>query len=109
MTAPNDNEIPDFSNVPCRGRPVHWWYPADKPTREQLTNTRTAISICRGCLVQHECLVYSLKWEPVGIWGGFTESERHRIRKEKKISCLRPVGGVRTSKRLEGLDIAWDA
>jgi hypothetical protein len=109
LTAPNRDELPDFSKANCRGNPVEWWHPSEKTTREQRINVRDAIAICRDCRIRSECLAYSLKWEPVGIWGGHTEQERHTMRKSKNISCNRGTGGVRTIKNWKGLDVAWEA
>ena len=47
---------------------------------------REAKRICRDCPVRRECLAYAL-FEPVdhGIWGGLTERERRRMRREGRI------------------------
>lgn len=44
---------------------------------------REAKKICRGCPVRSECLAYAMN-VPVdhGIWGGLTERERRRRRRE---------------------------
>ena len=42
---------------------------------------------CRVCLVQKECLVYALKNNEEGYWGGTTEKERRRI-KSKNIDLI---------------------
>ena len=99
LNAPTDNELPDFTKANCRGKPVDWWYPTEHLDRDARQRIATAIAICRDCCIRLDCLEYSLKWEPVGIWGGFPESERHRLRKERDIFCSRPVGGVRTSRK----------
>ena len=62
--------------------------------------------ICFKCPVRAECLDYSLKHEPWGIWGGFDEWERVRIaiadgivptrsRLGQKVPSGRPVGRPR--------------
>ena len=99
LNAPNADELPDFTKANCLGKPTDWWYPAEHLTRDTRDRVATAIAICRDCLVRADCLDYSLKWEPVGIWGGLPESERHRLRKERNIYCARPVGGVRTARK----------
>ena len=96
---PQSNEIPDFDQAMCKGKPTDWWYPITPPTRENLATTANAKMICRDCRIQQECLTYSLKWEPVGIWGGFTEAERHQLRKKHNIVSARPIGGVRTARK----------
>ena len=53
--------------------------------REAAENRRTretvARQICSQCPVRVDCLAYSLRVsEPLGIWGGLTETERRALR-----------------------------
>jgi WhiB family transcriptional regulator, redox-sensing transcriptional regulator len=46
-------------------------------------STREAKRVCRGCEVRAECLEYALEHdERFGIWGGLSERERRRIKRE---------------------------
>lgn len=46
-------------------------------------STREAKKICTGCEVKVECLEYALaNDERFGIWGGLSERERRRIKRE---------------------------
>ena len=46
-------------------------------------STREAKKICTGCEVKAECLEYALaNDERFGIWGGLSERERRRIKRE---------------------------
>lgn len=46
-------------------------------------STREAKRICAGCDVRAECLEYALAHdERFGIWGGLSERERRRLRRE---------------------------
>ncbi|WP_336659049.1 WhiB family transcriptional regulator [Leucobacter sp. USHLN153] len=46
-------------------------------------STREAKRICEGCEVRSECLEYALENdERFGIWGGLSERERRRMRRE---------------------------
>ncbi len=46
-------------------------------------STREAKRICSGCEVRSECLEYALeKDERFGIWGGMSERERRRLRRQ---------------------------
>lgn len=46
-------------------------------------STREAKKICTGCEVKTECLEYALaNDERFGIWGGLSERERRRIKRE---------------------------
>ena len=46
-------------------------------------STREAKRVCRGCEVRAECLEYALDHgERFGIWGGMSERERRRLKRE---------------------------
>lgn len=46
-------------------------------------STREAKRICESCEVRAECLQYALENdERFGIWGGMSERERRRLRRE---------------------------
>jgi WhiB family redox-sensing transcriptional regulator len=46
-------------------------------------STLAAKKICRGCEVRAECLDYALaNDERFGIWGGLSERERRRLKRE---------------------------
>lgn len=46
-------------------------------------STREAKRICESCEVRSECLEYALENdERFGIWGGLSERERRRLRRE---------------------------
>jgi WhiB family transcriptional regulator, redox-sensing transcriptional regulator len=46
-------------------------------------STREAKRICSGCEVRAECLEYALAHdERFGIWGGLSERERRRVKRE---------------------------
>ena len=47
-------------------------------------STREAKRVCRSCEVRAECLEYALENdERFGIWGGLSERERRRIKRER--------------------------
>jgi WhiB family redox-sensing transcriptional regulator len=51
---------------------------------ERGASTREAKEVCRGCTVRMECLEYALVMgEKFGIWGGYSERERRRLRRER--------------------------
>lgn len=52
------------------------------PERGDNRGIREAKLICQGCEVQTDCLEYALTspYEKWGIWGGYSERERRRIR-----------------------------
>ncbi len=46
-------------------------------------STREAKRVCRGCEVRAECLEYALgNDERFGIWGGLSERERRRFKRQ---------------------------
>ncbi len=46
-------------------------------------STREAKKVCLGCDVRGDCLEYALAHdERFGIWGGLSERERRRLKKE---------------------------
>jgi len=54
---------------------------------ERGASTREAKEVCRGCVVQHECLEAALaNGEKFGIWGGMSERERRRIRRARALA-----------------------
>lgn len=47
-------------------------------------STVEAREICDGCQVREQCLEWALEHaEKFGIWGGMSERERRRIRRER--------------------------
>jgi len=51
---------------------------------ERGASTREAKEVCRGCIVREDCLEFALaNGEKFGIWGGMSERERRRIRRQR--------------------------
>lgn len=51
---------------------------------ERGASTREAKEVCRGCTVRSDCLEYALvNGEKFGIWGGRSERERRRLRRQR--------------------------
>ena len=49
-------------------------------------STREAKSVCAGCEVKDDCLEYALvNGEKFGIWGGLSERERRRLRRQRAL------------------------
>ena len=49
--------------------------------------------MCRGCEVRHDCLEFALQnGEKFGIWGGLSERERRRIRRQRAQAARSIVG-----------------
>lgn len=55
-------------------------------------SSKAARAVCDKCTVKSECLEYALNnKEQFGIWGGTSERERRRLRKERTQRRLRIV------------------
>ena len=71
----------EYSN--CLGVDPDLFFP------ERGASTREAKEVCRACVVREECLEYAIvNGEKFGIWGGLSERERRRIRRERSIAAM---------------------
>ena len=62
---------------------------------ERGASTREAKEVCRGCVVREDCLEYALaNGEKFGIWGGMSERERRRVRRQRAQAARRPRHGL---------------
>ena len=51
---------------------------------ERGASTREAKEVCKGCEVREQCIDYALaNGEKFGIWGGLSERERRRLRRQR--------------------------
>ena len=65
----------------CRDSEPNLFFPIGTtgPAVEMINDAK---AICSQCSVQESCLQYALQTNPEGgIWGGFAEDERRRLRK----------------------------
>lgn len=54
---------------------------------ERGASTREAKAVCKGCQVREDCLEFALtNGEKFGIWGGLSERERRRIRRQRSLA-----------------------
>lgn len=68
----------------CRGANADLFFP------ERGASTRSAKAICRECQVRAECLEFAIvTGEKFGIWGGMSERERRRVRRDRQIAATR--------------------
>jgi len=74
-----DRSWQEFAN--CLGVDPDLFFP------ERGASTREAKEVCRGCVVRNDCLEYALRnSEKFGIWGGMSERERRRIRRQRTLA-----------------------
>ena len=79
MSDGEDKSWQDFAN--CLGVDPDLFFP------ERGASTREAKEVCRGCVVRDDCLEYALaNGEKFGIWGGMSERERRRIRRQRALA-----------------------
>lgn len=72
----------DYAN--CRGADADLFFP------ERGASTRKAKAICAECDVRAECLDYAIEiGEKFGIWGGMSERERRKVRRDRQIAARR--------------------
>lgn len=66
----------------CKGHATDLWF-AERGDNER--ETKAAKAICAGCPVKDQCLEAALTDnERFGIWGGYTERERRRIKRKRR-------------------------
>ncbi len=87
------SEINDGSADEATPEPKTWWDFAnclgvepDLFFPERGASTKEAKEVCRGCVVRENCLEYALDHgEKFGIWGGMSERERRRLRRQRAL------------------------
>jgi WhiB family redox-sensing transcriptional regulator len=68
----------------CKGANADLFFP------ERGASTRAAKAICRECQVRAECLEFAITTgEKFGIWGGMSERERRRVRRDRQVAATR--------------------
>ena len=68
----------------CRDTDPDLFFPVGQ-TGPAITHIASAKAVCDTCAVQVECLEYALMTnQDAGIWGGLTEDERRKIRRERR-------------------------
>ena len=79
VIAEGDRSWQDYAN--CLGVDPDLFFP------ERGASTKEAKEVCRGCVVRAQCLEYALEnSEKFGIWGGMSERERRRIRRQRALA-----------------------
>lgn len=78
---PGDGERRWQERANCLGVDPDLFFP------ERGASTREAKGVCGGCEVRLECLEYALcNGEKFGIWGGLSERERRRLRRQRALA-----------------------
>lgn len=65
----------------CRDSAPSLFFPVGT-TGAAVEQIEAAIAICNTCSVREECLQYALETnQESGVWGGYAEEDRRRLRK----------------------------
>jgi WhiB family redox-sensing transcriptional regulator len=76
------------SKANCMGVDPDLFFP------ERGASTKEAKEVCKGCVVQQECLEFALSnSEKFGIWGGMSERERRRVRRARALAARQATAG----------------
>jgi hypothetical protein len=78
------HNAPDFPNAECAKSEVNpeWFYAADS-NQPNWQEVELAISICKVCTHELDCLQYAItNKEDYGIWGSLTALQRKRLREK---------------------------
>jgi WhiB family redox-sensing transcriptional regulator len=77
------DDNPNWTNTAaCKGATEIFY-----PERGDNVSARKAKKICANCPIKQKCLEYALYHnERIGIWGGLTDRERERLKKQLKTS-----------------------
>lgn len=68
----------------CRDTDPDLFFPVGQ-TGPAIAHIANAKAVCETCEVQIECLEYALMTnQDAGIWGGLTEDDRRKIRRERR-------------------------
>jgi len=65
----------------CRDSEPNLFFPIGS-TGPAVDQIEAAKAICADCVVRGDCLTYALETnQEAGVWGGYAEDERRRLRK----------------------------
>jgi WhiB family redox-sensing transcriptional regulator len=85
FTGPSERRWQEEAN--CLGVDPDLFFP------ERGASTREAKAVCRSCEVRVDCLEYALAHgEKFGIWGGLSERERRRVRRQRALERRGAIG-----------------
>jgi len=83
MTGPvNKLAIPDFDKALCKNEDPELWF-AEDTVNPNIIDVEFARGLCRACPERVKCLVWALRYEDFGMWGGLTALERMALKSNK--------------------------
>lgn len=72
LTGPGVPPMMADARAKCHGVDGDVFY----PERYNDTTTAEAKAVCEGCLIRADCLLWALRYEPDGVYAGYTPAER---------------------------------
>jgi WhiB family redox-sensing transcriptional regulator len=76
------DEAPNWrQSAACRGMNAEMFHPFS----ERDFRLGESRAVCAGCPVRDECGEYGIAHEEFGVYGGLSENERRKIRRERQI------------------------
>lgn len=81
-----DLRFPNFSGKgvpPCATADPEAFFP-DREGTITPYQIRMAKTICNSCPYKSECLEWALDNKETGIWGGLTEMDRRKLRRDRR-------------------------
>jgi WhiB family redox-sensing transcriptional regulator len=93
ISATPKEPAPDWQDsANCLGADPALFYP------ERGASTREAREVCQACDVQPDCLEFSLqRSEKFGIWGGLSQREIRRVRRQRSQVAGTTISATMTS------------
>lgn len=81
------SDYPDFfskGEPPCASTDPEAFYPQDMDGLKTAIyyNETGAKLVCKTCPYMVQCLEYAIKNNEIGIWGGTTEGQRKRLKRQ---------------------------
>jgi hypothetical protein len=70
---------------PCSQTDPELFFPSS--TGEANKSKKLIRMICNSCEFKEECLEYSLTVDVYGAWGGYLETERKNMKRQRKLSA----------------------
>lgn len=67
------------SRAACAGDDTEMWFPPGTADPDPLV-----VRVCAGCPVRTDCLEYAIATRQCGVWGGMTEDQRAKERKNRQ-------------------------
>ena len=67
----------------CNGvSPGLFYISFDTNPQHARDQNQNAKALCASCVVKDECFDWGIRYEKYGVWGGTTETERRKIRRQ---------------------------